>query len=84
MGEDGIVLKHLVDGPAMRRHVRHGLPVDENLSLGGAFEPCQHPQERGLAAARFAKQRKELAMPYLRRNVVDGLERPENSAVVAD
>jgi hypothetical protein len=41
------------------------------------LEAGQHAQERGLAAARGAKKREELAAPYRKRNAIDGGDRAE-------
>ena len=44
-----------------RGHARDVLAADQHLPGGGAVEPGEQPQRRGLAAARRAEQREQLA-----------------------
>ncbi|MCY1522259.1 hypothetical protein D9M68_571040 [compost metagenome] len=55
-----IGLEHHVHGPPVRRHVGDVLAVQQDLARRGLFEPRQHAQQRGLAAARAAQQGEDL------------------------
>ncbi len=58
MREQRVRLKHHVDRPLVRRHVRHILPIEHDLPFRGLFEAGQHAQQGGFAAAGRAEQRK--------------------------
>ena len=75
--EEGVGLKHHVDRPPVGRHVGHVLSVDEQPSFVGRLEARQHAQQGGLAAARAAQQREQLAARDLEVDAVDGDDRPE-------
>ena len=60
MREQGIALKHHVDGPSMRRHRRDVAAVEHNAALVGHLEPGQQAQQGGLAASRRTEQGEEL------------------------
>jgi hypothetical protein len=49
------------------------LPVQQDAPAGGRLEARQHAQQRGLAAARRAQQREDLALGDVQADVVDGL-----------
>ena len=46
-------------------------PSIEDASGGRRFETRQHAQKRGLAAARAAEQREQLALEYVEADIVD-------------
>ena len=78
---DGVGLKHHAEialvgrnenGPA-RRIDR--APADLNLARSGLFQARDRAQRRGLAAARGAKQREQLALRHLERDVLHRLDR---------
>src|SRR5215207_2594781 len=49
--EDGVGLKHHVDGTLIGRNERHVLAVNDNLALGRCFEAGNHAEQGGLTAA---------------------------------
>ena len=59
--EQRVVLEHGVHVPAVRRDARDRLAGEVDLALGGLLEARDHPQGRGLAAARRAEERVERA-----------------------
>ncbi len=63
--EQRVVLEHRVDVALVRRGLRHVHAVQQDLPLGRPLEARDHPQARGLAAARRAEQREELAGRHL-------------------
>ena len=63
--EHGVILEHHVDWALVGRNIRHVLPVDQDAAFRWHFEPGQHAQQGGLAAARGPQQREELALPHL-------------------
>ena len=65
VGEQGVRLEDGVDGPLVGRPERHFLARDPDASVGWVFEAGDHPERRGLAAARRAQQRKELTVSDL-------------------
>jgi hypothetical protein len=48
--------------------------ADDDLAAGGRLEAGDHAQQRGLAAARWAQQRKEFVLGNVDRNIVDGCD----------
>ncbi len=64
--EQGVGLEHHVHRPPVGRHVGHVLAVDEQPAFVGRLEARQHAQQGGLAAARAAQQREQLAARDLR------------------
>src|SRR5690606_4378254 len=50
------------------------LPVEKDAAMGGLLETGKHAQQRGLAAARGAKEGEELAFVDVEREIVDGGE----------
>jgi hypothetical protein len=82
--EDRIALEDHVDRPPVRRLAGHVLPVDQDLPARGRLEPGQHAQERGLAAARGAEEREELALLDREAHVVNGQHVAEPLGDVAD
>ena len=71
MREQRIVLEDRVHVPLVRRHAGHVDAVEDDLPLRGALEPGDHPQRRGLPAARRAEEREELAGSDLQIDAVD-------------
>ena len=55
-----VVLEHHRDVALLRRHVVDDTVADADRALGYRFEPGDHPQRGGLAAARRADQDDEL------------------------
>ena len=74
MREQRIGLKHHIGGALVRRHRRHVLTGQKDLSLRGGFKPGKHPHHGGLAAARWAQKRKELFLIDADGQVVDRRE----------
>jgi len=77
MREQRVALKHHVDRPQIGRHAGDVGPVEQDAALARLLEAGQHPQERGLAAARRPKQREEFALEDVQRQLLDGGERTE-------
>ena len=75
--EQGVGLEHHVHRPPVGRHLGHVLAVDEQPPFVGRLEAGQHAQQGGLAAARAAQQREQLAARDLEVDTVDGEDRPE-------
>src|SRR3546814_695381 len=72
--EERVGLEHHVHGPLVGRHAGHVLALQQDGALAGRLEAGQHAQQRGLAAARGAEQREELAPEDVEGDVVDGDE----------
>ena len=72
MGEDGIVLEHHADIPLVGGNIVDPLFTEIEIAALNGIETGNHPQKRGLAAAGGAKERKELALPNVKRNPVEG------------
>ena len=72
--EQRVRLEHRVDGPAMRWRVDEIDPVEANAPARRLFETADHPQRRGLAAARRPEEGKELTGFDHQVDVVDGDE----------
>ena len=69
-----IALEHHVDRPPVRRHAGDILPVEQDAALARLLEAREHPQQRGLAAARGPEQREEFAFEDVQRQPLDGDE----------
>ena len=65
----------------MRRHLRDVLAVEQDAALVRRLETGEHAQQRGLAAAAWAEQRKELACADIQRQPV---HRAEIAELLAD
>ena len=72
--EQRIALEHHVDRPPVRRHAGDILPVQQDAALARLLEAREHPQQRGLAAARGPEQREEFAFEDVQRQPLDGDE----------
>ena len=59
--EHRVGLEHHVDRALVGRDSGHVLPIDQDLAFGRQFEPGDHPQQGGLAAARGPQQHEEFA-----------------------
>ena len=59
--EQGVVLEHDADVAPVRRHVVDRPAVENDLALGHRLEAGEHHEAGGLARARRAEQRQELA-----------------------
>ncbi len=70
--EQGVVLEDRVDVAPVRRDAGDRLAGEEDLALGRLLEAGDHPQRRGLAAARRAEERVELAAGDPQVHPVDG------------
>ena len=55
-------LEHEGDVALTGRLLRHFFAVDPDFARGWQFQPCNHPQSGGLAAARRAKQHEKLTV----------------------
>ncbi len=84
MRKERVALEHHVHWPEMRRNSGHILPIDGDGAAVGRLEARDHPHQRGLAAARGAKQRKEFATTDLQRDTSDGPDAAEALAEVTD
>ena len=60
--EQRVVLEDRVDVAPVGRHAGDRLTREEDLALGRLLEPGDHPERRGLAAARRAKEAVELTV----------------------
>ena len=69
--EQRVGLEDGVDVAAVRGKSRHVLAAQVDGTRGGVLEPADHPQGRGLAAARRAEHREELAGRDIEGKVVD-------------
>ena len=87
VAEDGHVrkerigLEHHVDGPLVRRNVRHILAVNEDPARRWLLEARQHAQQRRLAAAGCPQQAEYLTLVDLERYAID---RHEVAEALAD
>jgi hypothetical protein len=70
--EEGVGLEDRVGAPAVRRQARDVLPADPHAPPVRRLEARDEAQERGLAAARGAQEREELARANGQRHVVHG------------
>ena len=77
MRKQRVALEHHVDRPLVRRHRRDVLAVEQDAALVRRLEAGEHAQQRGLAAAGGAEQRKELAGADVERDVIDRAETAE-------
>ena len=77
MRKQRVVLEHHVDRPLVRQHRRDVAAAEQDAALVGRLEAGKHPQQRGLAAAARAQQRKELARPDVERKPVHRAETAE-------
>ena len=79
-----VVLEHHGDVALFRRHVVDDALADRDLAAGDAFEPGDHAQKRGLAAAGRTDQDDELAIGDVDRNAVQDGHGAEGLPHVAD
>ena len=70
--EQGVVLEHRVDVPAIGRHPGDRLAGQIDLARRRLLEARDHPQGRGLAAARWPEERVERAARDRQAHGVDG------------
>ena len=70
-----IALKHRVHRALVGRQGGDIGPFQQNRPARGHFKPRNQPQQRGLAAAGWAQQSKELSRSDVHRNVIQGLYR---------
>ena len=84
MREQRVLLKHRVDPALVGRHLRHIRAVKQDLAAGGRLKPAQQAQKRGLAAARRAQQRDELALADVEVDIVEDLRIAEALSYVLD
>ncbi len=84
MRKQRVGLEHHVDRTPVGRHVRRVAAVDLDAPAIGQLEPGDQAQQRGLAAARRAEQREQLAMLDRQRHPIDRGHRAEFLADVAD
>ena len=82
--EQRVGLEHHVGRPLPGRHRRHVLAVDQDPAGGRRLEAGEHPQQRGLAAARRAQQGEELALVDVEADIVDGVDVAELLGDVLD
>ncbi len=72
--EGGVVLEDEADATLLRRDPGCVLAGDDDLARVGHLESGDHAQERRLAAAARAEQRRQRARRHLERDVVEGDE----------
>jgi hypothetical protein len=72
--EGGVVLEDEADVAALWRRLRGVAARDQHLAAVGCLEACNHSQERRLAAAARAEQRRQRAVAHVERHVVEGNE----------
>ena len=72
--EGGVVLEHEADPSVLDRDARGVAVGDQDPTRVGLLEPRDHPQQRRLAAAARAQQRRQRAVRHLDRDVVQGDE----------
>ena len=65
------MLEDEADAALLRRPAGDVLAVDEDRALVGGLEPGDDPEQRGLAAAARAEERRERARRDLHRDVVE-------------
>jgi hypothetical protein len=75
--EERVALEHHVHRSPVRLDRDDVLAVEEDAALGRRLEPGQHPQQRGLAAARRTKQREKFVMPDIERERFNRHDRAE-------
>ena len=71
MRKQGVVLEDHVDRALVRRVVGHVAAAQQDPATARDLEATDHPQRGGLAAARRAEEREELAAADLERDAVD-------------
>ena len=69
-----VVLEHHRDVAIGRLYLVDDAAADVDLAAGDGFQPRDHAQQRGLAAAGGADQHAELAIADLEVDALDGLE----------
>ena len=69
-----VVLEHHGDVAFLRRHVVDALGADTDLAAADLFQAGDHAQERRLAAARRANERRYLTARKIHRNAEQRLE----------
>ncbi len=82
--KDRVGLEHHVGRSQMRRHVGDTRTLDIDFAARREFEPGDHAQQRGLAAAGGAEQREKLATADRQDGVVDGSRAAEALGHVVD
>jgi hypothetical protein len=75
--EQGVGLEHGVHVPLVRGQCRHVAAAEVDGAVRGLLEAADHPQGRGLPAARRPEHREELALLDIEREVVDRGRVPE-------
>ena len=70
--EQRVILEHEADVALLHGDVVDALAADENVAGGGHFQPGDHAQHGGLAAAAGPEQRHQLAFLHGKGDVVDG------------
>ncbi len=71
MREQRVALEDGVDRPLERRQSGNVLAMQQDRAFGRVFEPGDHPEQRGLAAARGAEQGEELVLADGDRHIVE-------------
>lgn len=72
MREKRIGLEHHVGGALIGRNAGNILALQQDAALSRFLETGQHAHQRGLAAAGGTKQREELALVNIERQIIDG------------
>jgi hypothetical protein len=71
VGKQRVALEHHVDRPPIGRHTHDILPVEQDASGVRRLEARKQTQQRGLAAARGAEQRKKFPREDVERHALD-------------
>jgi hypothetical protein len=74
MRKQRIVLEHRIDRPFEGRQRRYVFAIEENFTFGRKVEAGDEAKQRGLAAARGAKQREELVLADRHRDMIECLD----------
>ena len=69
---EAVALKHHRHAAGAGRHLVDDVAADQKIAAGLRFEPADDPQERRLAAARWAEQHHELPVRHRQADSVDG------------
>ncbi len=71
MGKQSVALEHHVDRPMVRRNIADVLAVEQDAAFARRLEAGEQAQQRGLAAAGGAEQRKKFAVPDVEAERID-------------
>jgi len=75
-----VILEHHRGVALLGRQIVDNAIGDADFAGADVLKPSNHPQQRGLAAARWADQHDELAIPDLDIHVMDNVDRAKGFA----